>query len=451
MKRRGFVPNLRTYATMMSGYAAIDDWRPLTTQLELVHSVYRQMREHLERTPDSIDDPADKSSMASFILYPIALYISILGKVGKHQKAFDVFHELDTTGPLAPHPKIYSSLLSILADRVDATDVDAQVIAESVSEAKYFWRRHMRSSDKEPQHDVQPRSIEAMIKLLSRGNPSDHELMFDILRDMCELPRPSDGPLPSPPPSPKKKVWLTPWILKEILDGCIAAFRPEMAVHYAQSVMDTRELRHILRAWHLSKLIRAHILLANKGSALPSRAENVAEWVEWMVAPRRESKSTVPDERTVLSALELCHRCKDPRSALRIANAMMVDDAKKSQKDPSSLSFPVKAWEYLFRLMTMAGQDETCRFFELLNLYGSSVLDVWGSTSAAIERLQPTEKKAHMSLALEIVQVFKTALQSSDHQGAEKERPDAADLEAWSDIRKRAESFLRKTRQRQKS
>ena len=34
MKRRGFVPNVRTYATMMSGYATVDDWTPLTTQLD---------------------------------------------------------------------------------------------------------------------------------------------------------------------------------------------------------------------------------------------------------------------------------------------------------------------------------------------------------------------------------------------------------------------------------
>jgi len=418
-------------------------------QLELVHSVYGQLRQHLERTRDLIDDPASESS-ASFILYPIALYISILGKAGKYQKAFDVFHWLDTDGPLAPDPKIYSSLLSVLAERVDVTDVDAEVIAQSVSEAKYIWRRHMRSIDRQPQHDVEPRSIEAMIKLLSRGNPSDHELMFDILRDICGLPSPSDD-RPSSPPSQKKKVGLTTWILNEILDRCIAAGRPEMAVHYAQSVMDTRVSRPILRAWHLHKLLRAHILLAKKGSASSSRAENVATWVEWMVAqdPARESKETTPNEHTVVSALELCYRCKDSHSALRIARAMIFDDSN-SQESPTGMhSLPVKAWEYLFHLATMARQDDEKRHcFKLLNSYGGSILNVWESTTSAIERLAPMEKKAHISLALHIVQMLKTVLpSSSDHEGAEK--PDAAaDLEAWSDIRKRAESFLEKTHRR---
>lgn len=444
---------------MMSGYATVDDWSPLTTQLGLVHSIYGQLRQHLERTRNLVDDPAGESS-ASFILYPIALYISILGKAGQYRKAFDVFHELDTGGPLAPDPKIYSSLLSVLTERVDATDVGAEVIAQSVSEAKYIWRRHMRSFDRQPEHDVEPRSIEAMIKLLSRGDPPDHELMFDILRDICGLPSPSDGRHPSSPPSQKKKVGLTTWILNEILDGCIAADRPEIAVHYAQSVMDSRVLHPILRAWHLHKLLRAHIFLAKKGSALPSRAENVAAWVEWMVAqdPARKSKETTPNEHTVVSALELCYRCKDTHSALRIARAMtrILDDSQRgpttgmhgaSARGRSSLSFPVKAWEYLFHLAAMAGagQDEKRRCFELLNSYGSIILDVWESTSA-IERVAPMEKKAHISLALHIVQVLKTGLPSSDHEGAEK--PDAADVEAWSDIRKRAESFLEKSHRR---
>jgi len=58
------------------------------------------------------------------------------------------------------------------------------------------------------------------------------------------------------------------------------------------------------------------------------------------------------------------------------------------------------------------------------------------------------EKNAHISLALHIVQVLKTALPSSNNEGAAGKPDAAADLEAWSDIRKRAESFLEKTHRR---
>src|SRR5712675_151621 len=233
MKRRGFVPNGRTYATLMSGYAAIEDWGVFTKQLENVHSVYGQLKQDFESITNHPDDDP-----ASVGLYVTALYISVLGRVGQHQKAFDVFHELDTDGPLAPNPKVYSSLLSVLADRIDpTTDAEAEtstsVVAQTVSEAKYVWRRYMRSLDKQPQQDVWPRSVEAIVKILSRGAPSDHDLMFNILRDFCGLPRPSKAedknnpsPNPSSLPSPPK-VALSSWILSEVLDGCLATGHPD--------------------------------------------------------------------------------------------------------------------------------------------------------------------------------------------------------------------------------
>ncbi|KAH9965866.1 hypothetical protein BC827DRAFT_1094939, partial [Russula dissimulans] len=198
MKRRGFMPNLRTYATLMSGYAAIEDWGPFTMQLEYVHSVYGKLKQHVEKSPNHpVDDPSSYESRdASFVLYVTRLYISVLGKVGLHQKAFDVFHALDTDGPLAPDPIVYGSLLTVLADRVRSTPGGAdgaETVAQTVSNAKYVWRRHVRSLEKHPEQVVTPRSVESIIRVLSRGGPSDHELMLDILRDFCGLPRPRES------------------------------------------------------------------------------------------------------------------------------------------------------------------------------------------------------------------------------------------------------------------
>jgi hypothetical protein len=436
---------------MMSGYATIDDWSPLSKQLELVHSVYGQLKQQLEQTRNSVDDPAAESN-ASFILYPIALYISILGKAGKYQTAFDVFHGLDTDGPLAPHPKIYSSLLSILADRVDSTtdEEDPKAIQKSVSEAKYIWRRHLRSLDKQPQHDMQPRSVDAMIKILSRSSqPSDHELMYDILRDICGLPRPGEKK-EDHPPSPsqtKKKVSPTPWILQETLYGCIAVDRPEMAVHYAQYAMDSRELRPILWAVHLRGLVRAHVLLAKKEvgspSPSPSRGENVAEWVEWMVrrAPREKM---MPRAGVIVYAFELCYLCRDLPSAIRIARAIInsnEDSEGPARGGRRGESVPIRAWEHLFHLASVASPDEKRQCLELLSTHGGSVLDIWEPTWASREP-EPLEKKAHVFLANHIVKMLEPVPSSPDHEGAES--PDAAEPKAWSDLRRRAELFLKK-------
>ncbi|KAI0005077.1 hypothetical protein BJV74DRAFT_792927 [Russula compacta] len=427
MKRRGFVPNIRTYTTMMSGYASVEDWELCPKQLGLVHSIYGQLTQHLKNSPNLVDDPVGESG-ASSILYPIALYISILGKAGKNQKAFDVFHKLDTDGPLAPHPKVYSSLLCVLADRVDMADAEAEAVAQSVSDAKYVWRRLMRSLDRQPQHYIEPRSVEAMINVLSRGEPSDHELMFDILRDICGLPRPNEARPPLPP-----KVKPTTWILTEVLKSCVTAGHPAMAVHYAQSVIDARELRPLLRPWHLYRMLHAQILLAKEGLNSPARSENAVVWVEWMVAQGNES---VPKTPVLLSALRLCYLCQDAPSALRIARVML--------EGPLHGLMPPTAWTYLFRLANVTSPDTKRQCLELLNTH-RSVLDIW-SSSSAIEQLEPREKKAHASLAFCIIQALRTDPPSPGHDGAE--RPDAAELEqymAWSDLRRRAELFSKRT------
>jgi len=438
MKRRGFVPNVRTYATMMNGYAAVEDWEKFSKQLASVHSVYAQLKQHIEKPQTLEHDTAG----ASFVLYPISLYISILGKAGKYQKAFDVFHELDTEGPLAPHPKVYSSLLCVLADRVDLPDTEPEVIARSVSDAKYVWRRHMRSLERGLQDHIEPRSVDAIIKVLSRGEPDDHELMFDILHDVCGLPRLGEDRPPSPSPWTPPKVALTTWIFSETLDGCIAAGRLDKAVHYAQSVMSSGEQRAILDPWHLHRLVRAHLLLAKEGSTSSARAENAAEWVEWMVAQGQDEKMA-RSKGMVVYALELCYRCEDAKSGLRIASAML--------KGPMRGSMPVKAWLYLLKLAIVAPREEKRRCLELLGAYGS-VLDVWESTSA-IERLEPPEKKAHVSLALCIVQVLRTVSpslppdQENDGGGGDDAELGQRKPEVWSDLRRRAESFLEKGKQ----
>jgi hypothetical protein len=436
---------------MMNGYATIEDWGQYQKQLEVVHAVYGQLRQHLKNPLLVLGDPASSSGI-SFILYPIALYISILGKAGKYQKAFDVFHKLDLDGPLAPHSKVYCSLLRVLADQVDSMDAHPEVIAQSVSDAKYVWRRHIRSADKNPDQSIDPRSVEAIIKVLSRGEPTDHELMFDILHNICGLPRPAEDlasslspslapPLaPSssssspPPPPPLPKVAPTTWILKEALHSCIAAGHPKKAVHYAQSAMSARELQPILSPQHLHKLLIAHNLLAKEGSTSPTRSESAAEWVEWMVAQARDERA-LPNEASLAVACELCYLCGDVHSGLRIARAVL--------EGPVRGSMPVRAWAHLLRLAIVAPPVEKRQCLELLNTHGS-VLNVWASSSA-VERLSPPEKRSHMSLALCIIQVLRTVHPSSDHDCLEG--LDASNLEqhkAWSDLRRRAESFLEK-------
>jgi len=159
--------------------------------------------------------------------------------------------------------------------------------------------------------------------------------------------------------------------------------------------------------------------------------------MEWMVAQGR-NETMARAGAMVVYALELCYRCEDAKSGLRIARAML--------EGPMRGSIPVRAWVYLLKLAIVAPREEQRRCLELLSAYGS-VLDVWESTSA-IERLEPLEKKAHVSLALCIVQVLRTVPPSlppdqANYDGGDGDAELAHDKpERWSDLRRRAESFL---------
>lgn len=426
MKRRGFMPNIRTYATLMSGYATVEDWQPLTKQLNFVHSIYGQLKQQLE-TSNLVEDRASGGTGASsFVQYPIALYISILGKARQYQKAFDVFQKLDTDGPLAPHPKVYSALLCLSADRVDPDDAEAT--AQAVSDAKYVWRRHMRSLDKQPEHYVEPRSVDAVVKVLSRGESSDHKLMFDILRDICGLPQPGEDRPSSPP-----KVQPNQYIFGEALNSCTAAGLPEMAIHYAQLAVDSRELRPILRDWHLPKLIRAHNALAREGSASPAREQNAAAWIEWFVAHCLQDGA--PNRYALIAALGLCCQHGDMSSALRIARTTLEGPRPHG-------SVPVKAWVNLLRLAIGAPPDDKRQCLRLLARH-NTVLDVWESGT---ERLTPLEKKDYVALAHSIVKLLPTPLALSDPDAPGGLDPtDAAQSKTLSDIKRRAGLFLKTT------
>ncbi|KAH9049717.1 hypothetical protein EDB84DRAFT_1390613 [Lactarius hengduanensis] len=419
MKRRGFVPNIRTYATMMSGYATVKDWEPLTKQLGFVHSTYGQLLQLLKTSNDLVEDRTSGTGVTSSVQYPIALYISILGKAGNYQKALDVFHELDTDGPLAPHPKIYSSLLCLLADRGPTHGGSIPALA---------WTYILRLAI--PKHYIEPRSVDAVIKVLSRGYKSDHKLMFDILRDICGLPRPGeDRPLPPPKVEPNM------FILDEALDSCIMASRPEMAIHYAQFVIDSPELRPIIQVWHLRKIITAHIVLAEMGPPSPAHSESAATWVEWFMAQGHED--SVDIQYSLSTALMTCHRCGDMPSALRIARAVLEGPTR-------GCSMPALAWVYLFRLAIVAPPNDKQQCLDLLTRH-DSVLDVW-EWGSAIKELP--EKKVHVALASRILHLFRTPLALPDSAAGGLDASDVGKFETWSDIERRAKLFLRTAQHR---
>ncbi|KAH9179622.1 hypothetical protein EDB89DRAFT_2238642 [Lactarius sanguifluus] len=316
---------------------------------------------------------ASKSPEQRYILQPYGL--------SKRLVALCERFNVDLAGNMlqhAPHPLVYSALLCHLADRADSYSVGMRVII-------------VRSLDRQPKHYIEPRSVDAIIKVLSRGYKSDRKLMFDILRDICGLPRPGEDRPPSPP-----KVEPNTFLLGEALDSCITASRPEMAIHYAQIFMDSPELRPI---------IRGH-------------------------------EDSVAIQYSLNTALRTCHHCGDMPSALRIARAVLEGPTR-------GCSMPTLAWVYLFRLAIVAPPNDKQQCLDLLTRH-DSVLDVW-EWGSAIKGLP--EKKVHVALASRILHLLRT-LALPDSAAGGLDASDVAKFETWLDIGRRAKLFLKTAQHR---
>ncbi|KAH9077104.1 hypothetical protein EDB83DRAFT_2548983 [Lactarius deliciosus] len=328
----------RIFATSSSRLYPREIFRALTTLNQPPPTAPKRPRVHPPPRPPKTTD-ASKNPQQRHILQPYEL--------SKRLVALCERFNVDLAGNMlqhAPHPQVYGALLCHLADRADSYTVGMRVM----SDAKYVWRRLVRNLDR-PKHYIEPRSVNAIIKVLSRGYKSDRKLMFDILRDICGLPRPGEDRPPAPP-----KVEPNMSILGETLDSCITASRPEMAIHYAQIVGDSPELRPIIRVWHLRQIITAHILLAEMGPPSPAHSESAATWIEWSMAQGHEDSVAI--QYSLNTALKTCHHCGDMPSALRIARAVLEGPTR-------GCSMPDLAWVYLFRLAIVAQAERQTAMF----------------------------------------------------------------------------------------
>ena len=89
MKRRGFVPNGSTYATLLKGYSQIteEQWPQYTQQLENVHKAFEGFMAFADTVKHKNPTPTELNNTAT------THYFIILGRAGLHQRLFEVFEE----------------------------------------------------------------------------------------------------------------------------------------------------------------------------------------------------------------------------------------------------------------------------------------------------------------------------------------------------------------------
>lgn len=310
MKRRGFSPNLRSFSTLFSGYAQIEDWSKFSKQLDNLHSLFGEYLEFAKSL-----DPSDPQVM-QYRNHPLNMYIHILGAAKLHQKIFDVYFSLDVDGPLTPDNYTYTTMFNALFERKESPVPDVDVSTQNALDARVLWRRLLKDSEKF-NFPVDSHIIIGLLKVLSRGRPTDYILAFDIIRDYLGLVKPGETPI-------EPKVKLTPFLFQTVLELCNYSKKHRLCIHWAQQIMDRSSDENapptMLTRTNMEQVFHAYASLSAMGSL--NEGEQALEVLNWMVKQYvvnpELGQALKPSLHTYGLVMMACWRGGDWSSASRI-------------------------------------------------------------------------------------------------------------------------------------
>ncbi|KAH9938590.1 uncharacterized protein B0H18DRAFT_967898 [Fomitopsis serialis] len=303
MKRRGFVPNIKTYATMFAAFIAVKDWTlhaKLLQQVGKLHDDYLKYAAHFK----VVDPASDELSTA-----PTRAYLRILGTAGQHQLMFDVFNAMDEEGPMAPDLLVHSAMLQAVCMRHPiglSPDAQSAVRKENAAQAKLLWRRLLKFIEKNPPAQVDSYHVREMLYALSHSSPSDHLLAFDIIRDYLGLAKPGESPKPP-------VVALEGHSFAQVLHLCNSSQKYRLTVHFFHEVLQrpvSSTQGSIITEAHVESVLRAHASLAmmNNDDYEARQALDTLLWLlkEWAIVGRSDQLQPRREHFDVV--LSCCYR-----------------------------------------------------------------------------------------------------------------------------------------------
>ncbi|KLO19958.1 hypothetical protein SCHPADRAFT_992542 [Schizopora paradoxa] len=312
MKRRGVKPNLMTYATMMMGYGQIEDWSQFRKQLENCMAVY----DHFHENRNQIETKTQGTGPASMIT---CKYITILSRANLHDKIFDVFNQMDTHGAWAPNAHVFGAILGALIFRFSLKSGDVLAAHErNASDAKLLFRQ-MKESESRGVPAIDEYVVGRLLTLLGRGRPADQQFALEIAREYAGYASPGEAALPP-------KVTVSPELRLSILLLLRRLRRSRLILSYSEQLLEVDDKhievwgRHVLESFHD---------IATKAPS--DESEKALELLRKMLleAARRDSKKLRPTMHNYETALMVCWRCADWKSACDIFHLMTGYDASE--------------------------------------------------------------------------------------------------------------------------
>ncbi|KAG7449216.1 uncharacterized protein BT62DRAFT_1002786 [Guyanagaster necrorhizus] len=270
MKRRGHSPTTRTYQTMLGGLARIEDWTSHTKQLKNAHSLYESFQRHVTSLHKERPDSPDITSV------PLASYMRILGAAGLYQEMFDVYYDLDPTGPLTPDHLVFTSMFQSLSPlHVPYGKNESLTVLQNASSAKLLWSQMLKASKKH-KFTVDAYLVTAAITALSRGRSSDQELAFGIVREYFGL-APSEDKLTT-----AGALALEPQSFAAVLMLCRSSEKTSLSVDFFEQVLKRPDRiggPSIIDRGHIEEVMKAR----QAAKPLPDNARFEYDLIEWLM------------------------------------------------------------------------------------------------------------------------------------------------------------------------
>ncbi|KAI0750872.1 hypothetical protein C8Q80DRAFT_1099970 [Daedaleopsis nitida] len=452
MKRRGFKPNSRTYATMLSCMSKVVDWSDRSKLLENAHKLYDGYLAYAETVKDHNPSSPERS------LYPINSYLSVTSKARDWQRMFDVYNSLLDSDVLQPDAVTYTIMLSGLGTRSSlerGNGEAAQAVRERcASDARFIWRQLLKRIESDADIKIDSYLVDTMVHVLARGRPADHIAAFDILREYAGLAKPGET-------APPATVTITPRLFSDALWLCNVSKKYRVCTHWVQQCME--HTPWLLDRGHLDHALTAYGSLGAMGSLTEApRALQTLEWMLEQEATTDRGHHIRPGLSTYTLVLVACWRGKDWDSALRTFELMTgyrgEDFADGAPGEPAAPSRPkarailpdAAAMSCLVRTALESGQPEDMRqCLRIVRRLGlRTYLDADGAADAEVQNRSATRFKqdahyyAHKTASALMSLV--DALGVVPQKGEDKQLTD--EEREWVAMRAEAKTFLKAQR-----
>lgn len=304
---------------MLSGLSKITYWKTHTKQLANVHSLFDSFMIHVASVKRH--DPESKQLDTA----PINAYFRILGDAGLQQQMFDVYHDLDKEGRMAPDHMVYTAMFNALASK-SATSSELQArnplaATHNASSARLLWGLMIKARQKKD-FPIDSFLVTGAISALSQGRLADHNLAFTIAKEYFGVTRQNEKV-----PEDSAGLALTSASLSAIMTLCNSSEQYSDALYILEQVKKRPEAHggaSIIDRGIVEEAIRSFLsapLPSADAQEKPTTGAEVADLVEWCMqqdAKRRHDQLIRLRKTSLVLALQVCWRQEDWRAARKV-------------------------------------------------------------------------------------------------------------------------------------